>query len=140
MTRWGDAQVADAAERWLDEPDPMTATVTTQEVLVLLSRKWVVSVLRELLAGPRRHFQLRCAIRDVQPKVLRETLRFLERDGLVERVLHDDGVGGKAIAYELTELGGSLVEPLVAIYLWGRTHLDEVRTKRCASADLWNAG
>jgi DNA-binding HxlR family transcriptional regulator len=121
-------------------PDPAVWTATTQEVLALLGRKWLVSIVRELLDGPRRHFQLRCAIKGIQPKVLRETLRFLERDGMVERVLHDDGVGGKAIAYELTGLGRTLVEPLVAVCEWGRKHLDEVHARQSASARLRDVG
>lgn len=121
-------------------PDPMAWTMTTQEVLALLGRKWAVAIVRELLDGPRRHFQLCCAISGIQPKVLRETLRFLERDGVVERVLHDDGDGGKAIAYKLTGLGRTLLEPLVAVYEWGRDHLDEVHERQRASARLRNAG
>jgi DNA-binding HxlR family transcriptional regulator len=109
-------------------------------VLAVLGRKWLVPIVRELLGGPRRQFELRCAITNIQPKVLRETLRSLERDGLVQRVLHDDDVGGKAIAYQLTELGCSLVEPLTAIYVWGREHLEEVRTVRHANAKFTAVG
>jgi DNA-binding HxlR family transcriptional regulator len=82
----------------------------------------VVSIFLELLDGPRRHFQLLRAI-DVQPKVLRDTLRFLEDDRVVERVLHDDDVGGKSVAYQLTDLGRSLVVPMGALFDWGRDHL-----------------
>lgn len=120
--------------------DPTVWMVTTQEVLSLLSRKWVVSILRELLGGPRRHFQLRHAIKGIQPKVLRETLRFLERDGVVERVLHDDDVGGKGIAYELTGLGCTLVEPLTSVFEWGRDHLDEVHDRQQLSTGMEAAG
>jgi DNA-binding HxlR family transcriptional regulator len=95
---------------------------TIHQVLVLVGRKWVVAIFLELLEGPRRHFQLLRAI-DVQPKVLRDTLRFLEDDGVVERVLHDDDVGGKSVAYQLTDLGHSLVVPMGALFDWGRDHL-----------------
>ena len=117
-------------------PESPTWTVTTQEVLGLLSRKWVVAILRELLGGARRNFQLRHAITGIQPKVLRETLRFLERDGVVERVLHDYEVGGKGIAYELTGLGCTLVEPLTSMFEWGRDHLDEVHARQRSNADM----
>src|SRR5690554_2053440 len=104
-------------------------TVTVQEVLGLLRRRWVIPVLRELASGTKRRFQLQHAIRGVTPKVLTDTLRFLERDGIVERVLHDDGHGSKSIAYRLTDLGRSLGGPIESLFDWGRTHLDEVH--RC---------
>jgi DNA-binding HxlR family transcriptional regulator len=103
----------------------LTWTITTQEVLALLTRKWVVSVVRVLLSGPKRHFQIRVAIKGIQSKVLTETLRALEADGLVERVMlaDEDAV---SIAYTLTDLGQSLVLPLTTLFEWGRDHLDEV--------------
>ena len=104
-------------------------THTTQEVLTLLTRKWVVPVIRALLDGPKRNFQLRLAVKGIQPKVLTETLRALIADGLVERVIvHEDGTA--SIAYGLTDLGQSLVAPLVSLFDWGRAHLDEVHGAR----------
>jgi DNA-binding HxlR family transcriptional regulator len=104
-------------------------THTTQEVLTLLTRKWVVSVIRALLTGPKRHFQLRLAVKGIQPKVLTETLRALEADGLIERAMLDAD-GAVSIAYWLTDLGQSLVVPLVSLFDWGRAHLDEVHGAR----------
>ncbi|MFN8026905.1 MAG: helix-turn-helix domain-containing protein [Acidimicrobiia bacterium] len=103
---------------------------TTQDVLGLVCRKWVVAIVRCLLDGPRRHFQLECEISGVQPKVLRETLRSLERDGLVERILSDDDHGGKCIAYQLTDLGMSLTMLLTSVFDWGVENLVEVRAQR----------
>jgi DNA-binding HxlR family transcriptional regulator len=109
---------------------------TTQDVLGLVGRKWVVPVIDALIAGPRRNFQLRCCIGDIQPKVLRETLRSLERDGIVERVLMDDGCGGKCIAYQLTSLGRSVPDLLSRVFEWGVRHLGEVRASRGATATV----
>jgi DNA-binding HxlR family transcriptional regulator len=125
-----------------DIPEPVGSlawTITTQEVVALLGRKWVVPVVRELASGTKRRFQLHNAIRSVTPKVLTETLRFLERDGVIERVLHDDGRGSKSIAYQLTELGRSLADPVTALYLWGRDHLDEVHRSQRETDALWAA-
>jgi DNA-binding HxlR family transcriptional regulator len=105
-------------------------TIVTQEVLAILGRKWVVSVVRELISGTKRRFQLAQSIKGVTPKVLTETLRFLERDGVIERVLHDDGRGSKSIAYQLTRLGETLATPVDALYRWGREHLDDVHYAR----------
>lgn len=119
-------------------PDgPLAWTIATQEVLAILGRKWVISVVRELSSGTKRRFQLTHAIKGVAPKVLTETLRFLERDGMVERVLHDEGHGSKSIGYQLTDLGRTLANPLTAIYRWGREHLDEVHRSRQETDALW---
>lgn len=113
-------------------------TVTAQEVLALIGRKWTVSILRVLQYGPRRFFQVRASIGGIQPKVLRENLRALERDGVLERVLHDDGAGSKGIAYELTHLGCSLLDLLTTVHEWGHEHLDEVHA--CRRADSASRG
>ena len=106
----------------------------------MLGRKWVVPVMRELASGTRRRFQLHHGIKGVTPKVLTDTLRSLERDGVIERVLHDDGHGAKSIAYQLTELGRSLGTPVTAIHRWGHEHLDEVHRSRQYVDSLWANG
>jgi DNA-binding HxlR family transcriptional regulator len=132
---------ADDAEPDLPRPAGSLAwTIATQEVVAMLGRKWVVPVMRELATGTKRRFQLHHAIKGVAPKVLTDTLRFLERDGVIERVLHDDGHGSKSIAYQLTDLGGSLAVPVAAIYRWGREHLDEVHRSQQETDALWTAG
>jgi DNA-binding HxlR family transcriptional regulator len=93
--------------------------------------------MRELASGTRRRFQLHHAIKGVTPKVLTDTLRSLERDGVIERVLHDDGRGAKSIAYQLTELGRSLGTPVTAIHRWAHEHLDEVHRSRQDVDWLW---
>jgi len=118
----------------------MLWTITAQEVLVLIGRKWTVSILRVLQDGPRRFFQIRASIGGIQPKVLRENLRTLEDDGILERVLHDDGAGSKGIAYELTPVGVSLLELLMTIQEWGREHLDEVHARRRADSKARRSG
>ncbi len=115
-------------------------TVTAQEVLALIGRKWTVSILRVLQYGPRRFFQVRAGIGGIQPKVLRENLRALERDGVLERVLHDDGAGSKGIAYELTHLGYSLLDLLNTVHDWGHEHLDEVHACRRADSATRRTG
>jgi len=103
----------------------------------MLGRKWVIPVVRELESGTLRQFQLRNGIRGVTPKVLTDTLRSLERDGVIERVLHDDGHGSKSVAYRLTDLGRSLGAPVNAIYRWGRDHLHEVHLCRQDTDTMW---
>jgi DNA-binding HxlR family transcriptional regulator len=116
------------------------ATVTTQEVVAMLGRKWVLPVVRELGGGSQRHFQLRNRVKGVSPKVLTETLRFLERNGVIAQVLHHDGHGAASVAYQLTDLGRSLDTPVDAIYRWGRDHLGEVERSRHNIDALWAGG
>ncbi|MDP9336301.1 MAG: winged helix-turn-helix transcriptional regulator, partial [Actinomycetota bacterium] len=69
-----------------DTPGPagvLAWTIATQEVVGILGRKWVIPVVRELASGTKRRFQLHHAISSVTPKVLTDTLRFLERDGVI---------------------------------------------------------
>ena len=104
------------------ETDALLWTVTFQRALGVLNGKWVVSIVRVLEHGPRRAFQIRIQIQGIQQKVLRETLKKLESDGLVQAVvLREDTTSG--IGWELTDDGRSLVEPVAAIYRWGRDHL-----------------
>lgn len=105
------------------EGDALLWTVLTQRVLSLLTRKWVVSIVRVLHDEPKRPFQMKIEIKGIQPKVLRQTLRALEADGLVDQILMSDGLGGRCIAWQLTERGRSLVTPMAALYRWGRDNL-----------------
>lgn len=145
--RYAQAQRSPVATQQVDTPGDSRGaaasgilwTVTAQEVLALIGRKWTVSILRVLQCGPRRFFQVRAGIGGIQPKVLRENLRALERDGILERVLHDDGSGSKGIAYELTHVGYSLLDLLTTVHAWGHEHLDDVHASRRTGSAPRNA-
>ena len=115
---------ADGASCWL---------ATTREVAQLLARKWLVFILRRLSTGPQRNFQLRQTIDGISPKMLSETLHCLTRDGLIKRILIEDDLGQVAIAFEITELGASLLELLDVLKDWGDAHLDQVLDHRAAA-------
>jgi DNA-binding HxlR family transcriptional regulator len=85
---------------------------------VLLARKWVLPVLAALAGRPLRRFQLAVVVAGISPKVLTETLRFLEEESLVDRVLVREPEVAVGIAYELTPLGRSLDEPISALVRW----------------------
>jgi DNA-binding HxlR family transcriptional regulator len=105
------------------EADGLLWTATTQRVLSLLSRKWVVASVRTLHDEAKRPGQLRREIKGIQPKVLRETLRALEAEGLVDQILVRDSLGDRYICWNLTPHGRTLAVPLAALYQWGRQHL-----------------
>lgn len=90
--------------------------------------KWTAKLLRCLEGGPRRFSELRRPLRGVTAKVLTETLRAMERDGIVARTAYD-GTPPR-VEYRLTDLGRSLLGPLDASCAWTRAHLPELLAAR----------
>ncbi|MFE5941479.1 winged helix-turn-helix transcriptional regulator [Streptomyces sp. NPDC056480] len=90
----------------------------------LLSNTWNAVVLWSLRRGPSRHGELREHIGGISSKVLTETLRRLEFNGLVERRV-EDGAPAR-ISYELTGLGRTLLGPIDTFGAWAFEHGDEV--------------
>ncbi len=90
---------------------------SAQRVIGLIEGRWTLAVLAELQAGDRRYRELDEALDGVSHKVLTDTLRRAERDGLVTRHL-DPGRVDTATLYQLTDLGRSLDEPLAALERW----------------------
>jgi DNA-binding HxlR family transcriptional regulator len=91
----------------------------------LIGGRWTLAVLGELAAGGLRFQGLHNVLDGVSPKVLTDTLRRAERDGLIRRHL-DSGRTGSATRYELTDLGRSLDEPLAALGWWVDAHWELV--------------
>ncbi|MYW68091.1 transcriptional regulator [Streptomyces sp. SID8379] len=109
----------------------------TNQLLARLSDKWVSLVVAALAGheGPMRYSDLGRKIAGVSQKMLTQTLRSLERDGLVARTVTPSVP--VRVDYELTALGRSLSGLLVAVKDWAETHMDEVadaRTKHDAAA------
>ncbi|WP_020657981.1 winged helix-turn-helix transcriptional regulator [Amycolatopsis benzoatilytica] len=86
--------------------------------------KWAALVLRCLDDGPRRFSELRVPLRRVTPKVLTQSLRNLERAGLVSRTVHADPALG--VEYAMTPLGRSMMAPLQGLYDWVAEHWEEL--------------
>ena len=76
----------------------------------------------------RRHWELQRAIGGISQKMLTQTLRSLERDGLVQRKVHP--VVPPKVEYSLTRLGRTLIEPLHALCRWSEKHLAELQANR----------
>jgi len=90
-----------------------------------MADKWAPLVLRCLEDGPRRFGELRIPLRRVTPKALTTSLRRLERDGFVTRV-----VEGAAVRYELTALGRGLLGQLDAWCTWVEENWDALLDAR----------
>ena len=83
----------------------------------VLSSRWTIAVLAELQPTGRRYQDLRDALDGISDKVLTETLRLAERDGLIHRHLDAELIQTTTL-YELTDLGRSLEVPLAAMAEW----------------------
>lgn len=102
-------------------PDVLEEGCTTRQALERLASKWRVLLVYALLAGPQRHAELRRRVAGITQKVLTETLRDMEHDGLVRRQVIKD-TPPQHVEYSLTELGLTLREPLAAICAWATEH------------------
>ena len=96
--------------------------------LGLLSSKWAVDVLLALGDGTRRYHQLLADLEPISEKVLTQTLRAMERDGLVARRVHAEVP--PRVEYALTPLGATLAPPLRALGAWSLAHGKRVEEAR----------
>ncbi|MEV0154710.1 helix-turn-helix domain-containing protein [Micromonospora sp. NPDC050686] len=90
--------------------------------------KWTGMVVLCLEHGPRRFSELRVPLRTVTPKVLTETLRAMERDGLIARTAYDENP--PRVEYALTALGRSLLTLVEAARSWTRENMSELLAAR----------
>ncbi|WP_120520739.1 winged helix-turn-helix transcriptional regulator [Arthrobacter celericrescens] len=95
--------------------------------------KWASLVVQVLDDGPVRFSELRKMVSVVTPKVLTQTLRSLERDGLVTRTIHAQVP--PRVDYELTDLGRSLLEPLAQLRKWAEGNVPAILAARDAYDD-----
>jgi DNA-binding HxlR family transcriptional regulator len=95
----------------------------TRRALSLVTGKWSVEVLYLLASGTRRYSEVLYEVGEVSKKTLRQTLRALERHGLVARRAYAEVP--PRVEYSLTPLGWSLTGPLMALYEWSAENLDE---------------
>ena len=98
------------------------------ESLGLLSSKWAVDVLLALGDGTRRYHQLLADLEPISEKVLTQTLRAMERDGLVGRRVHPEVP--PRVEYALSPLGATMAPPLKALGSWTLTHGKRVEEAR----------
>ena len=100
-------------------------------VLDRIADKWTGLVVLALSDGRLRFGELRNRVGGVTPKVLTETLRALERDGLVTRKVYAEVP--PRVEYALTPTGRSLKEPLHAIQEWAERHVGGILAARAGA-------
>lgn len=97
-------------------------------VLDLIADQWTALVIHALGDDIKRYGELREMIQGVSQKMLTQTLRKLEREGIVQRKVYP--VSPPKVEYLLTPLGKTLLEPLRVLCQWAEQHLDEVQRAR----------
>ena len=100
----------------------------TRVVLDRIGDKWTVLVIGALIDGPRRFTALRQHIGGVAPKVLTQTLRAMERDGLLTRTVYAQVP--PRVDYALTDLGVSLGGPIAVLTDWAELHVAKILAAR----------
>ncbi|MEV3980536.1 helix-turn-helix domain-containing protein [Nonomuraea sp. NPDC049758] len=108
--------------------DAYFAECPSRKLLDRLSDKWVTLVLSSLASGERRYSDLARHIAGVSQKMLTQTLRGLERDGLVARRITPQVP--VRVDYALTPLGLSLMPLVTAIKAWAEEHIEDVEAAR----------
>jgi DNA-binding HxlR family transcriptional regulator len=116
----------ETAARW----NMMNAACPTRQVLDRIADKWTMLVIVALQHGTLRFSELRRSIDGISQKMLTQTLRALERDGIVERdVIPTVPV---TVRYTLTPLGHSLADAVSVIREWAYANMDAIETARAA--------
>ncbi|WP_433248017.1 winged helix-turn-helix transcriptional regulator [Streptosporangium sp. CA-135522] len=108
--------------------DAYLAACPARELLDTISDKWVSLVLNALSGGPLRYSDLGRIIAGVSQKMLTQTLRGLERDGLVSRAVTPSVP--VRVDYALTDLGRDLQPVMLAIKTWAEGHIEQVHSAR----------
>jgi DNA-binding HxlR family transcriptional regulator len=99
-----------------------------RQALEVLHGKWKIHLLFFMARGIHRHSRLLECLPGASKKMMIDTLRALERDGIVVRRIYAEVP--LRVEYSLTELGWSITEPLVALAEWSEQHAKEVAEAR----------
>ena len=119
---------APALSRKLERGDLLAAACPSREVLKHVTSRWGVLVLMVLETRMHRFAELRRAIGGVSERMLAQTLRWLEGDGLVQRIVHD--TVPPHVEYRLTPLGRGVAQRVRGLADWIETNLPRVLEAR----------
>jgi DNA-binding HxlR family transcriptional regulator len=116
-----------SSENQLIQPQAcaFNADCPTRLILNRIADKWTVLVVILLVDGTKRFSKLQREIGGISQKMLTQTLRGLERDGLVTRKVY--ATVPPKVEYSLTPLGHTLKDLLYAIKTWSETNIEEVQ-------------
>ena len=114
----------------VSRPNVFDPNCDSRQVLALITHRWTVLVIYALGVTTRRHSELKAMIGGVSQKMLTQTLRQLEHDGIVART--DHGEMPPRVDYALTPLGQTLLSAIGQLVTWADTHLPEIEAARAA--------
>jgi DNA-binding HxlR family transcriptional regulator len=103
-------------------------TCPARQALNLIASKWTVLIIYALAEGPSRFNQLQRTIGGITQKMLTQSLRQLEQDGILTRTVFS--TLPPQVEYELTALGKTLIEPLNALCDWAETYYVDIERNR----------
>lgn len=112
------------------EFDAFLEACPSRQLLDRLADKWVALVVKSLADGPKRYSEVARQLAGVSQKMLTQTLRSLERDGLITRTVTPSVP--VRVDYELTQLGISLQFVLGQLKTWAEQHMADVQVARVA--------
>ncbi|NYT40066.1 helix-turn-helix transcriptional regulator [Sphingomonas sp. R-74633] len=122
--------MADFDPHHYPELDPRVEELVT-DIIGRVADKWTMIVLEALTEhGEMRFSKLRAECGGISQKMLTQTVRAMERDGLLIRTVHP--VIPPRVEYRLTELGGSLAEAFCGVWVWAARNFDRIETSRAA--------
>ena len=119
VKRWGEAAAGGN-----------TARCTVRNILDKIGDKWSMLLVMTLASGPKRFNELHRQVPDISQKMLTQTLRDLQRDGLVSRKVFD--TQPPSVEYRLTETGESLIVPLGLLIEWADENFSTIDAARIA--------
>lgn len=111
-----------------DHYDPYERACPSRLVLDRIADKWTALVVGALAERTKRFGELRREVEGISQKMLTQTLRDLERDGLVERRVHP--TVPVTVEYSLTEIGRTLIKPLESLSAWAIAHIGQIEAAR----------
>ena len=121
------AELCDIFEGWRQLEFNVNAC-PVRGILDRIGDKWSTLILCTLAEGPLRYGQVRRAVPDISKRMLTQTLRDLERDGLLTRVVYP--TKPPAVEYGLSELGLTLLEPILHLIRWAERHSGQIHQSR----------
>jgi DNA-binding HxlR family transcriptional regulator len=113
-----------------NRPCVLDARCPSRAVLSRVGDKWAALIIRCLAKRKRRYNELQRDVAGISQKMLTQTLRALEEDGLIDRKVYP--VIPPMVEYSLTPLGKTLVGPLGAVCEWAEKHLPTIEAHRRA--------
>lgn len=108
---------------------PMSTTICpVRNIMDMVGNKWSALLIMALAERPHRFGELKRAVSDISQRMLTQTLRELQRDGLISRTVHP--TAPPTVEYAVTPLGRSLLQPLTQLVGWADTNQHAIEEAR----------